>query len=257
MTHRVIVRSMAQADSGARVVRRYGNRKLYDTHSRRYVTLEGLRRLVASGHEVEVVDQGTGEDLTAVVLAQLILEGVRERTARIPRQVLSALIRLGAGTAATAAEWPPAQAAARAGQEAEKIARRVVGRLTLEEAAALRQEIAHALQRAMAEAQRGLQARVAALVKQLEAHVAGQPAIAAVGAWLAGRTGEKTKTRRTSWRKATGRPQPARPRAPRRPRAKPPRPPAPRRPPSSATAGRPRSRPFPRRKRRSASRSRR
>ncbi|HEY7511326.1 MAG TPA: polyhydroxyalkanoate synthesis regulator DNA-binding domain-containing protein, partial [Vicinamibacteria bacterium] len=81
-----------------RVVRRYGNRKLYDTHARRYVTLDGLRLLVASGHDVEVVDQATGEDLTSLTLAQVILEGVRERTARIPRQVLAAIVRLGAGT---------------------------------------------------------------------------------------------------------------------------------------------------------------
>lgn len=241
----------AKGSEGPRVVRRYGNRKLYDTHSGRYVTVEGLGRLVAAGHEVEVVNQATGEDLTAVVLAQVILEGVRERTARIPRQLLAAIVRLGAGAAAGAAEWAPPQAAVRAGHEAERIARRVVDRLTLDEAAALRRDIAEALQRGVAEAQRGMHSRLGALVRQLETQAAGHPVLATLGAWLAGWTGEQ---RRTSWRKATGPKRPGRGPAPARPRAKPRRP-AGRRPPlSSATVGRRRRGPSPRPKRRSGGR---
>jgi polyhydroxyalkanoate synthesis repressor PhaR len=228
------------ATAGARVVRRYGNRKLYDTHSRRYVTLDGLGALVAAGHEVEVLDQATGEDITAVVLAQVILEGVRTRTARIPRQVLAGLVRLGAGTVSVAAEWPPAHAAVKAGQEAERIARQVMGRLTIEEALALRQEIAEALERGMREAQRGLQSRLGALLRRLETEATGHPALAVLRSWVAGWAGEEQ--RRTSWRKQTGRPHPGRRRGPGRPPAKPRRPPAARRPRSSATAGKPRSR---------------
>jgi polyhydroxyalkanoate synthesis repressor PhaR len=236
------------------VVRRYGNRKLYDTHTGRYATVEGLGRLVAAGHEVEVVDQATGEDLTAVVLAQVILEGVRERTARIPRQILAAIVRLGAGAASGAGEWAPAQAAVRAGHEAERIARRVVGRLTLDEAAALREEIAEALQRGVAEAQRGFHSRLGALCRQLETQAAGHPALASLGAWLAGFSG--VEQRRTSWREATGTRRPGRRPAPARPHAKPRRPAGRRRPLFSATAGKRRSEPSPRPKRRSGARSR-
>jgi len=239
---------------GTRVIRRYGNRKLYDTQARRYVTLDGLSRLVTSGHEVEVVDRATGQDLTAVVLAQLILEGVRERSARIPRQVLAGIIRLGAGTASAAAEWPPAQAAVRAGQEAERIALRVMGRLTLDEAVALRQDIAEALQRVMVEAQQGIQSRLGALLRRLETEAAGHPALAMLRAWVVGGTG--AEQRRTSWRKTTGEQPPGKGRAPARPPAKLPRPRGRRRPPSSGTAGKRRSRPSPRRRRRSAGRSR-
>jgi polyhydroxyalkanoate synthesis repressor PhaR len=256
MTRRVSFEGMREA-RGARVVRRYGNRKLYDTQARRYVTLDGLSRLVASGHDVEVVDQATGEDLTAVVLAQVILEGVRERTARVPRQVLAAIVRLGADTATAAAEWPPAQAAVRAGHEAERIARKVMDRLTLEEAAALRQEIAEALHRGVVEAQHGLQARFAGLLRRLEKEAAGHPALATVGSWVAAWAGQEAR-RRTSWQESTGRqPQPAgrRTRRGRRASPRPPRERAPSR--SSGKAGSPRSRPSPGRRRRSAGRSRR
>jgi polyhydroxyalkanoate synthesis repressor PhaR len=245
---------MPQAGSGTRVVRRYGNRKLYDTQARRYVTLDGLSRLVAAGHDVEVVDQVTGQDLTAVVLAQVILDGVRERSTRIPRQVLAGIIRLGAGTASAAAEWPPARAALRAGQEAERIALRVMGRLTLDEVVGLRQEIAEALQRAMAEAQQGIQSRLGALLRRLERDAAGHPALAMLRAWVAGGTG--AERRRTSWRSPTGEQRPGKRRAPERPPAKPPRPRARPRRPSSATAGKRRPRRSPPRRRRSGDRSR-
>jgi polyhydroxyalkanoate synthesis repressor PhaR len=182
------------------VVRRYGNRKLYDTQARRYVTLDDLSRLVAAGHDVQVVDQATGEDITAVVLAQVILEGLRERTARIPGQVLAGLVRLGAGTVSAAAEWPPAHAAVKAGQEAERIARQVMGRLTIDEAVALRQEIAAALHRGMLEAQQGLQSRLGALLHRLEAEAGTHPAVAMLRAWVSGWTGEEQ--RRTSWRRS-------------------------------------------------------
>ena len=80
-------------------------------------------RLIAAGEDVEVQDQKSGDDITTVVLAQVILDGVKERTDSIPRQVLTRLIRLGAGPAAAWAEWDgPQEAAARARVEAERIA---------------------------------------------------------------------------------------------------------------------------------------
>jgi len=148
--------------AAGRLVRRYDNRKLYDMRERRYVVLDDLARMVGAGEDVRVEDQRTGDDLTAVVMAQVILEGVKERTARIPGRVLARLVRLGFGAAGGRA-WPePAPAAARARQEAERIVAGLLarGRLTLEEGLALRQEIAGAVQRLVAEAQHGLEARV-------------------------------------------------------------------------------------------------
>ena len=105
--------------------------------------------------------------LTTVVLAQVILEEVKERTASIPRQVLARLIRLGAKPASAWVDWTaPQEALARARTEAERIAQDLIarGRLTLEEALALRQEIAAAVQRAVSEAQQGLEARLHSLL---------------------------------------------------------------------------------------------
>jgi hypothetical protein len=95
-----------------------------------------------------------------VVLAQVVLEGVKERTADIPRQVLARLIRLAARPAAAWAE-PAQEAAGRARAEAERIAAGLLakGRLTLDEALAVRQEIAGSVQRLVADAQQGIESR--------------------------------------------------------------------------------------------------
>ena len=153
--------------AAGRLIRRYDNRKLYDPRERRYVVLGELARMVGQGEDVRVEDRRTGEDLTAVVMAQVILEGVKERTTRIPGQVLARLIRLGFGSSRRRARWPePAEAAAQARQEAERIVAGLLarGRLSLEEGLALRQEITGSVQRLVAEAQRGLEARVQRLL---------------------------------------------------------------------------------------------
>jgi polyhydroxyalkanoate synthesis repressor PhaR len=150
-----------------RVIKRYANRKLYDPGERRYVTLENVAGLVARGEEVEIVDQTTGEDLTNLVLAQVLLEGVRQRTARVPRQVLARLIRLAGGPGSDWGHWPePEEAAGRAGHEAERIAGRFLahGRPSLEDAVALREEIGQLVQRLVKEAQSGVEARLRGLL---------------------------------------------------------------------------------------------
>ena len=150
-----------------RQLRRYDNRKLYEPAERRYVTLAQLAELVAQGDELEVRDQKTADDITNAVLAQILFERVKDRSADIPRSVLVRLIRLGAGSQA----WPewarPQEVAARARDEAERIASGLLrrGRLTLDEASSLRQEIAQSAQRLLREAQSGLESRVQRLLE--------------------------------------------------------------------------------------------
>ena len=150
-----------------RQLRRYDNRKLYEPAERRYVTLAQLAELVAQGDELEVRDQKTADDITNAVLAQILFERVKDRSADIPRSVLVRLIRLGAGSQA----WPewarPQEVSARARDEAERIATGLMsrGRLTLEEALSLRHEIAQSAQRLLGEAQRGVEARVQRLLE--------------------------------------------------------------------------------------------
>jgi polyhydroxyalkanoate synthesis repressor PhaR len=153
-----------------RRIKRYGNRKLYDQDGRRYVTLEDLAAMVASGRDIEVIDQRTGEDLTSLTLAQVLLEGLKEKTARIPRQVLVRLVRLGAGPAAAFGDWPaPHEAATRAREEVEKVVGSLLsrGRLTLEEALALRQDVARSVLGIVSEAQAGIEGRIRGLFEAL------------------------------------------------------------------------------------------
>ena len=56
------------------IIKRYPNRKLYDTEAKQYITLEGIASVIRSGQEVQVIDHVTWEDLTALTLSQIILE---------------------------------------------------------------------------------------------------------------------------------------------------------------------------------------
>jgi polyhydroxyalkanoate synthesis repressor PhaR len=55
------------------VIKKYANRKLYDTLNSRYITLEGISKLVRDGHDIEVVERDTGRDLTALILSQIVM----------------------------------------------------------------------------------------------------------------------------------------------------------------------------------------
>lgn len=80
------------------VIKRYPNRKLYDTEAKQYISLEGVADLVRQGAEVQVVDHATGEDLTALVLVQVIVEQERARSGFLPLPVLTGLVQAGGHT---------------------------------------------------------------------------------------------------------------------------------------------------------------
>ncbi len=185
-----------------REIRRYDNRKLYEPATRRYVTVAEIGAMVAQGDEVEVREQKTGEDLTSQVLAQVLLDRLRGRAASIPRQVLVALVRLAAGTGA-ALDWPePQQAAQRVRHEAERIATGLLarGRLSIDEALGLRQEIAHAMQSALLDTQHAVEGRVRGLFAHADRGHAVKPALQALGKKL--ETLESDLTRPRSTRRA-------------------------------------------------------
>ena len=79
----------------AYVIKRYSNRKLYDTQESRYVTLEEIEEMIRGGREISVVDATSGEDLTSVTLTQIILENERNRRANLPSAFLHQLIKHG------------------------------------------------------------------------------------------------------------------------------------------------------------------
>ena len=77
------------------LVKRYSNRKLYNTRESRYITLDELADLVKAGTEIRVVDNDSGEDLTSVTLSQILLENERKKRDALPRLVLTELIQKG------------------------------------------------------------------------------------------------------------------------------------------------------------------
>ena len=65
------------------LIKKYANRKLYDTRTSSYITLEGIAGLVRDGHEIKVVDRETGQDLTQVTLSQIVLSEEKRGPARL------------------------------------------------------------------------------------------------------------------------------------------------------------------------------
>jgi polyhydroxyalkanoate synthesis repressor PhaR len=83
------------------LVKRYANRKLYNTESSRYITLKGIAELIEQGREVRVVDNETGEDITSIALSQILVDSEREAR-NVPGSVLSELISKGGDALYTA-----------------------------------------------------------------------------------------------------------------------------------------------------------
>ena len=124
------------------IVKRYPNRKLYDTEAKQYITLEGIADLIRRGQEVHVLDHATGEDLTAVTLTQVVFEQEKKESGFVPRSVLKGLIEAG-GNTLSALQRSLAIPLGLWGQVDEEIARRLDalvtrGELTQEEGARLR-----------------------------------------------------------------------------------------------------------------------
>jgi polyhydroxyalkanoate synthesis repressor PhaR len=89
----------SSAGRDAKIIKRYTNRKLYDTVESRYVTLEEIAAMVKAGAEVKIVDNRTKEDLTSVTLAQIIFEE-EKKTSKMSLRTLRDLIRHGGERAA-------------------------------------------------------------------------------------------------------------------------------------------------------------
>ena len=79
----------------AKVIKRYSNRKLYDTSRSCYVTLDEIAEMVKAGDEVQIVDNKTGEDLSSVTLAQIVYEEEKKQKSILPLSALRHIIRSG------------------------------------------------------------------------------------------------------------------------------------------------------------------
>ncbi|HUO60768.1 MAG TPA: polyhydroxyalkanoate synthesis regulator DNA-binding domain-containing protein [Candidatus Acidoferrales bacterium] len=74
------------------VIKKYGNRRLYDTSASRYVNLDEISDMVRNGKEVQVVDATTGDDVTHVTLTQIIVENAKGQPKTLPLELLRQLI---------------------------------------------------------------------------------------------------------------------------------------------------------------------
>lgn len=80
------------------LIKRYPNRKLYDTEAKRYVTLDQIAQMVRDGQEVEVRDHESGEDLTSLTLSQILLAQEKQQSGFLPTDLMASLIRTGGDT---------------------------------------------------------------------------------------------------------------------------------------------------------------
>jgi polyhydroxyalkanoate synthesis repressor PhaR len=81
-----------------RLIKRYANRKMYDTRASRYVTLDGIADLVRAGEDLRIIDNDAGEDLTALIFAQIIFEEEKRKNGLLELPVLRWIIQRGGAT---------------------------------------------------------------------------------------------------------------------------------------------------------------
>ncbi len=74
------------------VIKKYANRRLYDTSNSRYINLEDIGAMVRNGKDVKVVDASNGEDITRVTLTQIIVEDAKGQPSGLPLELLRQLI---------------------------------------------------------------------------------------------------------------------------------------------------------------------
>jgi polyhydroxyalkanoate synthesis repressor PhaR len=76
-------------------IKRYPNRKLYNTETKQYITLEELADLIRGGDEIHVIDNASGDDLTSLTMSQVLFEQVKKQAGFLPRAILTGLIQAG------------------------------------------------------------------------------------------------------------------------------------------------------------------
>ena len=88
-----VMETSGTGEKPRRVIKRYSNRKLYDTKDSRYVTLQQIGEMVRAGEEVQIIDNATKEDKTEVTLALIISEDLKSQPRSVPLGTLRDLIQ--------------------------------------------------------------------------------------------------------------------------------------------------------------------
>ena len=95
--------------SEPRVIKRYANRKLYDTQRSRYVTLDQIADMIRTGQDVKIVDNNSKEDLTSITLAQIIFEQEKKQRTFLPLGAMKDIIQSGGASLSELASQAGAQ----------------------------------------------------------------------------------------------------------------------------------------------------
>ncbi len=77
------------------ILKKYANRRIYDTERSRYITLEQVSELIRAGRQVSVIDAKTSEDVTAFILSQIIVEEAKNKNILLPVPLLHLAIQHG------------------------------------------------------------------------------------------------------------------------------------------------------------------
>ncbi|MEW6143744.1 MAG: polyhydroxyalkanoate synthesis regulator DNA-binding domain-containing protein [Thermodesulfobacteriota bacterium] len=80
---------------GQVIIKKYSNRRLYDSTNKKYVTLDDIAALIREGNEVKVIDSQTGADISKVILIQVVLESEKNKEDILPVSFLHMLIKYG------------------------------------------------------------------------------------------------------------------------------------------------------------------
>ena len=148
-----------------KIIKRYTNRKLYDTVESRYVTLDEIAEMVKAGVEVRILDNRTKEDLTSVTLAQIIFEE-EKKTSKMSLRTLKDLIRHGGERAAQIVEDTQAELRGRVEAVKQAAEQRVQTLLkTGQQTSDRAKEMVAASQEAVAQFQRRVDERVRTAVE--------------------------------------------------------------------------------------------
>lgn len=78
-------------------IKKYANRKLYDTSTKRYVTMDDISEFVKSGEEITIIDNSTGNEITQEIVSQLVGRAFDDQARKLPLSVLRRLMRKGSG----------------------------------------------------------------------------------------------------------------------------------------------------------------
>lgn len=154
-----------------RLIKRYANRKLYDTSEKRYVTLDQIAALVRNGEEIKVVDNKSSDDLTSVTLSQILYEQEKKRESGLPKNFLTELVKSSTTLfdylRKTMSQW--LQAAHVSEEAIERHIEDLVkkGQLSVDESRKLRKEVIDRTREYMARVDKNIDERVGQVLKRL------------------------------------------------------------------------------------------